>query len=167
MISPMKESLEVFKDRLVVLEYRVSLEDGTVVLGGDEPAALNFAVGYNQVLPALEASLLGHKAGETLQFVIPAEEAFGPYDPRQVKRRTFEEFPQGRALEPGKWVVASNDRTGARYAYFVQSKDEDGVSLDFNHPLAGKDLYYRLRIVQVRDLTPEELIELRPCQASS
>lgn len=167
MISATEEPLEVFKDRLVVVEYRVTLEDGTVVLGGDEPAALNFAVGYGQVLPALESRLLGHKAGEILQFVIPAEEAFGPYDPRQVKRRSFEEFPQGRALQPGKWVVASDDRTGAQYSYYVQSKDENGVVLDFNHPLAGKDLYYRLRIVKVRDLTPDELIELRPCQTAS
>ncbi|ROQ93310.1 FKBP-type peptidyl-prolyl cis-trans isomerase [Desulfosoma caldarium] len=167
MISALEEPLEVFKDRWVVVEYHVTLEDGTVVLGGDEPAALNFAVGYGHVLPALESRLLGHKPGETLEFVIPAEEAFGPYDPRQVKRRSYEEFPQGRTLQPGKWVVASNDRTGAQYCYYVRSKDADGIVLDFNHPLAGKDLYYHLRIVKVRDLTPDELIELRPCQSTS
>ncbi|MEJ5348257.1 MAG: FKBP-type peptidyl-prolyl cis-trans isomerase [Desulfosoma sp.] len=159
--------LEVLKDRLVVLEYTVTLEDGSVILGGDEPAAMNFAVGYGQVLPALEARLLGHKEGETLQFVIPADEAFGPYDPRQVKRRSFEDFPQGRDLQPGKWVLASNDRTGARYSYYVQSKDDEGVVLDFNHPLAGHDLYYHVNILKVRDLTPEELVELRPCQGAS
>uniref|UniRef100_A0A832E933 Peptidyl-prolyl cis-trans isomerase n=1 Tax=Desulfacinum infernum TaxID=35837 RepID=A0A832E933_9BACT len=156
--------MEVLKDRFVVLEYTVTLEDGTVVLGGAQPAALNFAVGYGQILPALEARLLGHTEGETLRFVIPAEEAFGSYEPRQVRRRSFEEFPQGRTLQPGKWVVASNDRTGAQYTYYVQSKDEDGVVLDFNHPLAGKDLHYRVTIVKVRDLFPEELVELRPCR---
>ncbi len=162
-----KAPLEVLKDRLVVLEYTVTLEDGSVILGGDEPAAMNFAVGYGQVLPSLEARLLGHKEGETLEFVIPADEAFGPYDPRQVKRRSFEDFPQGRGLQPGKWVVASNDRTGARYSYYVQSKDAEGVVLDFNHPLAGQDLYYHVSIRKVRDLTPEEMVELRPCQGVS
>lgn len=160
-------SREVLKDRFVVLEYTVTLDDGSVVLGGSEPAAMNFAVGYGQILPALEARLLGHKEGEILQFVIPAEEAFGPYDMRHVKRRSFEDFPQGRTLQPGKWVVASNDRTGAQYSYFVQSKDAEGVVLDFNHPLAGKDLHYHLKIVKVRDLTAQELTELRPCRTAS
>ncbi len=157
-------SKEVLKDRFVVLEYTVTLEDGTVVLGGAQPAAMNFTVGYGQILPALEARLLGHTEGETLRFVIPAEEAFGAYEPRQVKRRSFDEFPQGRTLQPGKWVVASNDRTGAQYAYYVRSKDAESVVLDFNHPLAGKDLHYHVKIVKVRDLFPEELTELRPCK---
>lgn len=156
--------MEILKDHFVVIEYTLRLDDGTVIKGDPEPASMNFAVGYDQVLPALESRLLGRKEGEELSFTIPAREAFGERDPRQIRRKTFEEFPQGRNLEAGKWVVATNDTLGAQYTYHVLEKDADGVVLDYNHPLAGKDLHYQVKIVSVRPLLPEELAELRPCK---
>ena len=156
--------MEVLKDHLVVIEYTVRLEDGTVVKGHPEPASMNFVVGYNQVLPALESRLLGKREGETLSFVIPAREAFGHKNPNKIKRKSFEEFPPGRDLQAGRWVVATNETTGAQYSYYVVEKDETGVVLDYNHPLAGKDLHYHVKIVKVRPITVEEKAELRPCQ---
>ncbi|SMC21126.1 FKBP-type peptidyl-prolyl cis-trans isomerase SlyD [Desulfacinum hydrothermale DSM 13146] len=156
--------MEVIKDHFVVIEYSVRLDDGTVLKGGEEPASMNFAVGYDQVLPALESRLLGKEVGEELSFTIPAREAFGERDPQQIRRKSFDEFPQGRNLEVGKWVVATNDVLGAQYTYYVQEKDADGVVLDYNHPLAGKDLHYQVKIMSVRPLEPEEMAELRPCK---
>jgi FKBP-type peptidyl-prolyl cis-trans isomerase SlyD len=156
--------MDVAKDTFVVLEYTVQLEDGSFVKGEDGPVSLNFVVGYGQVLPALEQILLGLEAGTQKEFVIPAQRAFGPRDPSQVRTRTFEEFPEGKKLQVGKWVIATNARTEAQYSYFVADKTEDSVTLDFNHPLAGKDLYYRLKIVHVRPALEEELDYLEPCK---
>lgn len=156
--------MEIAKDTAVVLEYSVRLKTGSFVKGEDGPASLNFIVGYNQVIPGLERRLLGLLQGDTVDLAIPAREAFGEYDPSQVRRSTFDEFPHGRDMEAGKWVVATNQETGAQYNYYVKQKDNDSVTLDFNHPLAGEDLYYRVKVVHVRSASPEELDYLRPCR---
>lgn len=156
--------MEVAKDRVVILEYTVKLEDGSFVKGDHGPASLNFVVGYSQVLPALERRLIGVDEGAEIDFVISASEAFGEYNEDQVRSRTFSEFPEGRNLEVGKWVIASDRRLEAQYSYLVKAKTEDSVVLDFNHPLAGKDLYYHVKVVSVREALPEELDYLRPCR---
>lgn len=157
-------TMEIANDTAVVLEYTVHLEDGFCVKGENGPVSMNFVVGYNQVLPALERRLLGLLPGDAVEFVIPACEAFGDYDPSQLRKSTYDELPQGRKLEVGKWAVATNEKTGARYNYYVKEKDEDSVTLDFNHPLAGKDLYYRVKVMHVRSALAEELDYLKPCR---
>lgn len=156
--------MEISKDTFVVLEYSVRLEDGSYVKGEDGPVSMNFIVGYGQVLLALEKNLLGIESGAQRQFVIPAAEAFGEHDESLVRTKTLAEFPQGRELKAGKWVIATNEETQAQYSYFVREKTDDQVVLDYNHPLAGKDLHYDVKIVYVRPATKEELEYLRPCE---
>lgn len=156
--------MEITKDMFVVMEYTVRLEDGSYVKGENEPVSLNFIVGYEQVLPSLEERLLGLTEGADAEFVIPAGEAFGEHDESLVRTRTFNEFPAGRSLHAGKWVVANNELTEAQYSYFVADKTDDAVVLDFNHPLAGKDLHYSVKVVRVRPALREELEYLRPCE---
>ncbi len=160
--------MQIGKDTFVILEYTLKLDDGTYVKGDLEqgPASLNFVVGYDQLLPTLEQRLLGIPEGAQVNLVIPPEEAFGEVQPHLVKRRPFDEFPRGKDLIVGKWVMAVNETTNAQYSYFVKEKTEDTVVLDFNHPLAGKTLYYSIRIVKVRAASAEELAYLRPCQTA-
>ena len=156
--------MEIQKNASVVIEYRVRLPDGSYVKGEKEPESLNFIVGYNQVLPALEQQLLGLTEGCEVEFTIPAQEAFGEHNPALVKWKSFEEFPEGRNLQPGRWVMATNPDRGVRFGYFVVRKDDNGVLLDYNHPLAGKDLHYKVKVVHVRPALPDELEFLRPCE---
>ena len=158
--------MEIGKDTFVILEYSVRLEDGVYVKGEHGPVSLNFIVGYNQLLPSLEKRLLGMSPGSETDFAIPAREAFGEYDDAQLRHRTFDEFPEGKDLQVGKWIVATNDKTGAQYGYYVKDKTVDSIALDFNHPLAGKDLFYHVKVVQVRPASIDELEYLRPCQES-
>jgi FKBP-type peptidyl-prolyl cis-trans isomerase SlyD len=156
--------MEVGKDMFVIIEYRVQLDDGSYVKGENGPVSLNFIVGYEQVLPALERNLLGLSQGANVSFVIPASQAFGERDASQVYTRTFEEFPEGRALTRGKWIIATNEETQAQYGYYVVEKAEETITLDFNHPLAGKDLIYQVKVAAVRPALKEELEYLRPCE---
>lgn len=158
--------MEVAKDMFVIIEYTVRLADGSFVKGGNGPVSLNFIVDYNQILSSLERRLLGLKEGDQTDFVIPAQEAFGEYDPSQVRSKSFEDFPEGRSLVAGKWVVATNEETQAQYSYYVKEKTDGTVALDFNHPLAGKDLYYDVKIIQIRPASNEEIKHLRPCEGS-
>jgi len=61
--------------------------------------------------------------------------------------------------------VARDERTGTAYGYFVKKKEKDRIVLDFNHPLAGKELVYDLEILEIRPATEEERSLLRPCEA--
>ncbi len=156
--------MKITKDTVVIIEYTVRLDDGSFVKGENMPASMNFVVGYDQVLPGLERRLMGLETGTEIQFVIPALEAFGPHQANDVRMRTFEEFPTGRDLQKGKWVMATDPKTNAQYSYFVKDKTDEGVLLDFNHPLAGKDLHYSVKVVHVRPALLEELEYLRPCE---
>ena len=156
--------MEIAKDMAVVIEYTVRLKDGSYVKGENGPVSLNFIAGYEQILPGLEQRLLGLAQGAESEFVIPAAEAFGEHDKSQVRTRTFEEFPNGRSLEAGKWVVATHELTQSQYTYYVKDKTDDAVVLDFNHPLAGKDLHYRVKVMRVRPALKEELQYVRPCE---
>jgi FKBP-type peptidyl-prolyl cis-trans isomerase SlyD len=156
--------MEIGQDMFAVIEYTVQLEDGSCIKGEDGPVSMNFVVGYNQLMPSLEKRLIGLQEGTEKEFVIPARDAFGDYDPSQVHTRSLGEFPEGRHLEVGKWAIATNPETEAQYSYFVREKTPDTVTLDFNHPLAGKDLHYRVRVVRVRPADEEELLYLRPCE---
>jgi len=156
--------MKITKDSFVVIEYDLRLDDGSYIKGETEPVSMNFVVGYGQLLPALEKRLLGLTQGVEVQFVIPASEAFGEHDKNLVRTRTFTEFPAGHKLEPGKWAIAKNEDTHTQFGYFVSEKTDSSVTLDYNHPLAGKDLHYRIRIVHVRQALKEELEYLRPCE---
>ena len=100
-----------------------------------------------------------------MQARLSPEEAFGPYRPENVKEKGYAEFPEGRRLEEGRWVMARDEKTRTAYGYFVKQKGKDGIVLDYNHPLAGKELVYDLEVLEARPATEEERTLLRPCEA--
>jgi FKBP-type peptidyl-prolyl cis-trans isomerase SlyD len=156
--------MQIAKDHFVVIEYSLRLDDGSYVKGEKTPASMNFIAGYDQVLPALEKGLAGLEPGARAELKIPAREAFGERDEGLVRTFDLCSFPPGRDLEPGKWVTAKNKATGARYSYLVLEKTDSTITVDYNHPLAGKDLHYHVKVALVRPALPEELEFLRPCE---
>jgi FKBP-type peptidyl-prolyl cis-trans isomerase 2 len=155
------------KGSFVRIRYRLRTDQGEYVRGDprEGDAILEFFTGYRQVLPSLEERLIGRSSGERLRFEIGPEDAFGQYREELIREKSFDEFPEGRSLEAGKWAVARDDRTRAAYGYYVREKKQDSIILDYNHPLAGKTLIYELVIEEVRPATHEERVILRPCEA--
>jgi FKBP-type peptidyl-prolyl cis-trans isomerase SlyD len=156
--------MQIGKDSFVVIEYSLRLSDGSYVKGENAPASMNFVVGYGQLIPALEEALTGLEEGANKKLTIPAPEAFGERDQSQVMTFKLSEFPAGKDLVAGKWAIAKNSGTGSQYSYFVAQKTEETITLDYNHPLAGKELHYDVRVVHVRPALAEELEFLRPCE---
>lgn len=144
----------------------VRLENGEIVKGHPEEglAHMEFVTGYNQVIPGLERRVIGLSQGDEVEVTVPPEEGFGPYDPDQIQEKTFTEFPEGRNLEEGRWVRAINPQHRVTFGYLVLEKKTDRVVLDYNHPLAGKALIYRVKVEEVREANREELEILRPCE---
>ncbi len=156
--------MQIAKDSFVVIEYRLRLDDGSFVKGENTPASMNFIVGYGQILPALEMELIGLEQGAQKDLMIPARDGLGERDQSLVHIMALCGFPAGRDLEPGRWAIAKNETTGAQYGYFVSEKTDSTITVDYNHPLAGKDLHYSVKVVLVRHALAEELEFLRPCE---
>ena len=150
----------------VNIKYTVRLENGEVVKGDPQNglAHMEFVTGYNQIIPGLERRLIGMSQGDTGEIAVPPKEGFGPYDPELVLEKTYEEFPEGRNLEQGRWARASNLQHRVTFGYLVLEKKPDRVILDYNHPLAGKTLLYQVVVEDVREANREELEILRPCE---
>jgi FKBP-type peptidyl-prolyl cis-trans isomerase SlyD len=154
------------KGSYVKIRYSLRTGEGEYIKGDPREgfAILEIFTGYNQLIPGLEKRLVGVGAGQKMQPRLPVEEAFGPYRPDLVKEKGYDEFPEGRQLEEGKWAVARDDTTGTAYGYFVKEKKKTGIVLDYNHPLAGKELIYDLEVLEARPATEEEQTLLRPCE---
>jgi FKBP-type peptidyl-prolyl cis-trans isomerase SlpA len=132
----------------VTLHFSVLLLDGAVVDSTKDKAPATFTVGDGNLLPGFEQSIFGLKAGDKRSIVLEAENAFGPHNPDnvQVMRRGL--FSKELSLEPGT-VVSFADKSKAELPGVIQAVTEDQVVVDFNHPLAGKDLTFQVEIINV------------------
>lgn len=156
----------ISRDKFVKLEYRLRLDSGEYLRGSAEaPETLTFIAGYAQLMPALERRLVGARQPDSLEFVIPAAEGFGLYDPESVQVWSRKSFPAEMDLQPGQKVVPANLPFAPEYPLTIKEVKENSVVLDLNHPLAGHDLHYSIRVAEVRDATPEELEPVQQCQS--
>ncbi len=157
----------IAQDKFVCLEYRLRLENGEYIRGSAEkPERLVFIAGCGEVLPGLERRLWGLSVEDGLvEFVVPCQEAFGFYDPENVQVMSRKRFSPDIELQVGQKVLPSILPFPPEYPLTIKEIRGDTVVLDLNHPLADQDLYYEVRVAEVRDATPEELTPLKQCQA--
>jgi FKBP-type peptidyl-prolyl cis-trans isomerase 2 len=157
----------ISQDKYVSLEYRLKLENGEFIRGSAEnPERLVFVAGCGEVLPGLERRLWGLSPEQGLvEFVVPYQEAFGAYDPDNVQIWSKKRFASDIELEVGQKVLPSFLPFPAEHPLVIKEVREDSVVLDLNHPLSDQDLYYEVKVLEVRDAVPEEVIQLKQCQS--
>jgi len=157
----------ISQDKFVNLEYRLKLANGEFIRGSAEkPERLVFVAGCGQVLPGLERRLWGLSPEQgTVEFMVPCQEAFGAYDPDNVQVWSKKRFSPDIELQVGQKVLPSILPFPPEYPLVIKEVREESVVLDLNHPLADQDLYYEVKVVEVRDTTPEELTPLKQCQS--
>lgn len=131
----------------VSLEYTVFLADGTQIDSnvGEDP--LVFVLGQHQVFPALEQELLGLKVGDTKKITLRAEEAYGPVVPEAFREVDIDAVPSQYRFAGA--VLGVQDPAGGVYPIRVHEVKEQKVVLDFNHPLAGQELRFDVKVIQV------------------
>lgn len=146
---------EVADDVVVSIDYTLTV-DGEVVdsTEGDEP--LQFLQGHQNIIPGLERELAGMKVGDSKQVVVSAGEAYGEVDPENVVDVPRTEFPAEIPMEPGTELEVKN-ADGEVLSATIAEVNADTVKLDFNHPLAGKQLTFDVSVVELRQATEEEL----------
>lgn len=132
------------------LHYEIRLHDDQIVDSsfGGEPLCLT--VGDGTLLPRLEESLLGLPLGEHTQILLTPEFAFGHPDPEKIHHLSRADLPSDWTLKPGV-VVEFTLPTGEPVPATIQSITEDSVQVDFNHPLAGRNIQFIVQILAIND----------------
>lgn len=127
--------------------YKGSFPDGTVFDDGTaEPHEIT--LGRRQVMEAIESALSTMKVGEEAVIELSAEAAYGPYDEDAVQRFPAYMVPNGNNLPVGKTIGWTSPRNSQPIPAKVSSIENGIVTLDFNHPLAGKDIVYWVKLVE-------------------
>jgi FKBP-type peptidyl-prolyl cis-trans isomerase SlyD len=149
-------SKDTVQDGLVVsMEYTLSV-DGEVLDSSKDAGPLQFLAGYDNIVPGLEREMAGMKIGESKDVRVLPEDGYGEFDAEAFIEVPRSEFPSDMELEEGLELNVT-DEDGQNQLAFVESFNDETVRLDFNHPLAGAELQFNVKVVGLRDPTKEEL----------
>ncbi len=149
-------SEQTIQDGMVVsLAYELRLEAGGEVIDDSTEGPIEYLQGAGEIIPGLELALVGSKVGDRNNVVISPSNAYGEYDEEAIESYPLEMFPEDAELQEGM-VIAMRDQDGNVFEAQIVDMDDDEVTLDFNHPLAGETLYFSVRVVDVREATEEE-----------
>jgi FKBP-type peptidyl-prolyl cis-trans isomerase SlyD len=150
-----KPRLTVEDDMVVTLSYTLEV-DGKVVDSSDESDDLQFIQGAGEILPALEEKLYGMKVGDSQKVILLPVDGYGEVDPENFSEVPRGEFPSEIPLKKGVELELQDEDHEVVYAR-IDGVSKEFVRLNFNHPLAGKELNFSVRIVALRMATAEEL----------
>jgi FKBP-type peptidyl-prolyl cis-trans isomerase 2 len=132
----------------VKIHYTGKLNDGKVFDSSKGKEPMEFKIGEGTVIQGLERAVIGMKEGDTKTATIPAQEAYGAYSENLVVELDRSRLPDDIKPRVGQLLkVKSTD--GEEYNVTLSKVSENSVTLDANHPLAGKDLTFDLEIVEV------------------
>lgn len=134
----------------VTLHFALRLENGDTVDSTFDKAPATFKVGDGNLLPGFEASIFGFKAGDKRTVQVLPENAFGQPNPQNVQIIPRSQF-QNMDLSEGLLVIF-NDAANTELPGVVKAFDDTQVTIDFNHPLAGKTLSFEVEIFEVKAL---------------
>lgn len=148
-------------DREITLHFTVSLMDGTVVDSTRERRPATFVWGDGSLLPGFESAIRGLRPGDRRSAYLSPEQGFGERNPDNVQHFRDHTFDPSLELVPGT-VVNFADVAGAELPGVITGTDEDGwVTVDFNHPLAGRELTFSVEIIDVRPHQPAQPVTVR------
>lgn len=129
----------------VSLSYIGTLDNGKIFYSTDEQGPQIITIGADQVFPALEEALIGMCAGETKNIVLTSDQAYGPRLKENILKVSRQDFPAGKEITVGQ-KLSIEFAGGASRVMVVSEVSESEVGLDGNHPLAGLDLTFALRL---------------------
>ncbi|WP_183562793.1 FKBP-type peptidyl-prolyl cis-trans isomerase [Mucilaginibacter sp. SP1R1] len=151
--------MKIEPQHVVSLTYDLYVDqDGTETLteSATEEQPLTFLFGAGQMLPKFEENLSSLSTGDTYEFRLSAQDAYGEYDEEAVANLPKDMF-QGQEIPEIGSILPLQDNNGNRFQAQVVSVAEDSVIVDLNHPMAGQELHFKGNILNVRPATEEEL----------
>jgi peptidylprolyl isomerase len=140
----------VAKGDKIKVDYEGRFESGEVFDSskhGDHSHPLEFEAGSGQVIPGFDNAVIGMKIGEEKEFKINAKEAYGEHNPQLVREIPRNVLPQDQEPKPGMMLVmnAGNQQVPVK----ITEVTKDKIKIDLNHPLAGKNLIFKIKLVSI------------------
>lgn len=132
----------------VTISFVGTLDNGRIFHSSDEHGPLCLTIGNSQVFPALEQAIIGMGAGEAKNVVLPAAEAYGPRRQENIIQVARHVFPADKEIAVGQ-KLSIEFAGGASRVMMVVAAGETDVTLDGNHPLAGSELTFALKVDRV------------------
>ena len=132
----------------VVIRYTGRLEDDSVFHASEGREPLLLTIRQGKMIPALEEAMVGMEPGECKRLKIAAAEAYGPYHKELVKTLGRRVLAEGLEPEVGQRLKATR-MDGRKLSVTVKDISEKSVTLDANHPLAGKDLTFDIELMEI------------------
>ena len=148
--------MNIEKDCVVTANFRLFDGNGELVDSSEVGGPLTYLHGAEELLPGLEVALAGHAVGDNLAVELKPDEAFGQWDESLVDKAPRANFPGIEDIEPGMRFQTEMD-DGAPMIVTVTDVDDESVTVDGNHELAGKHLRFELEVTDVRKATDEEI----------
>jgi FKBP-type peptidyl-prolyl cis-trans isomerase SlyD len=146
--------MQVAKNTVVTLNYRVTDTDGNLVDDGKMPIVYLHG-GYDGIFPLIEEKLQGKAVGEALEVKLQPDDAFGDYDAELVVIEPRSLFPDN--IEVGMQFERATEEGDDGILYTITDIADDKVVVDGNHPLAGMALIFSCSVADVREATADEL----------
>jgi len=157
--------MKIGKTSFVTIDYLIRLGEKETYPPNGEPEEISFCLGWGAMPPGLEEAMLGMEAGERRVVNLTAQEAYGEFDPELLMEVPRADFGPAQELHPGLVFETENDE-GQTVYFIIQEVLDDKVTINFNHPLAGKALEINFKVQEVREATKEDLEAHQGCTCS-
>lgn len=148
----------IVKDKFVAIHYTLTDDAGTEIDSSVGSQPLGYVHGNGYLIPGLEKELEGKQPGDKFTAVIQPADGYGEYDERMVMDVPKDKFEIDVPIEVGMQFMAQTP--AGPTVVRVKEVGSDSVKIDGNHELAGKVLHFDVEVVEVRDLTEEELVQM-------
>jgi FKBP-type peptidyl-prolyl cis-trans isomerase SlyD len=147
--------MQIEKHRVVTLAYTLKDDDDRIIDQSDD-GSFCYLHGASNIISGLENALTGKVAGDELSVSISPEEGYGVHDVEKTQAVPREMFPAEEEIVPGMQFHAQGP-DGHQLVVTVVKVEEDRVTVDGNHPLAGVQLNFDVKVLEVRTATGEEI----------
>jgi FKBP-type peptidyl-prolyl cis-trans isomerase 2 len=144
--------MKVGPGTIVSMDYSLYLKSGEMVATTEGKTPVKFEFGKGEILSALESKIEGMKAGEKKEIVLTPEEGFGSINYEAIMDVPKSNFPQDVELKEGMTFSLKRDN-GKVVPFVIREIKEDMITIDFNHPLAGKTLRFVVKIIDVKPIS--------------
>ena len=146
--------MKITKNSYVSIAYTLKDAKGEVLDSSEEMGPLEYVQGYGMIVQGLETALMGKDVGEEFSVTVNPEDAYGKYDESLIFKVDKKQFPEGVKLEIGM-EFETEGPTGR--AVRITKIEDESVTIDANHPLAGEVLHFDIKVLSSRMATDDEI----------